>query len=110
MRTTQRPDTPGHHTRRLAYELSRIWQPAYTLASSYRRLATSFVYSILAVAAYAGAYLLRFDFSLPPEQRTLLASTLPLVVLLRLAASYVFGLSIGRWRYVGTNDVIRLVG
>jgi FlaA1/EpsC-like NDP-sugar epimerase len=67
------------------------------------------VYSLLAVAAFVGAFMLRFDFAVPPAQRAIMSATLPLVVLLRLAASYAFGISTGRWRYVGTTDVQRLV-
>ena len=102
-------DRPTEHALRLARGLRRVWIPAYALASTNRRLATTFVYSLLAVAAYSGAFLLRFDFALPHDQRGTLALTLPLVVALRLAMSYAFGISTGRWRYVGTRDVTRLV-
>jgi FlaA1/EpsC-like NDP-sugar epimerase len=99
----------AQRAQRVAQVLNRIWQPAYTVASTNRRLATTFVYSLMAVIAYSAAFLLRFDFSVPHEMRAALATTLPLVVVLRLLASYVFRISTGRWRYVGTRDVARLV-
>jgi FlaA1/EpsC-like NDP-sugar epimerase len=94
---------------RTAEALQKVWAPTYRVASSNRRVASAFVYSLLAVAAYVGAFLLRFDFAVPVEQRAIMSATLPVVVLLRLAASYAFGISTGRWRYVGTIDVQRLV-
>jgi FlaA1/EpsC-like NDP-sugar epimerase len=92
-----------------AQALRKAWEPTYKVASSNRRIASAFVYSLLAVAAFVGAFMLRFDFAVPTEQRAIMAATLPLVVVLRLAASYTFGISTGRWRYVGTSDVQRLV-
>ncbi|HSJ31030.1 MAG TPA: nucleoside-diphosphate sugar epimerase/dehydratase [Longimicrobiales bacterium] len=94
---------------RTAEGLQRVWAPAYALASRNRRLSTAFVYSVVAAASYCGAYLLRFEFAVPPEHRATLALTLPVMIALRLASSYVFGISSGRWRYVGTRDVLRLV-
>jgi FlaA1/EpsC-like NDP-sugar epimerase len=94
---------------RTAEALQKAWAPTYRVASSNRRIASAFVYSLLAAAAFVGAFLLRFDFAIPAEQRAIMSATLPVVVLLRLAASYAFGISTGRWRYVGTTDVQRLV-
>jgi FlaA1/EpsC-like NDP-sugar epimerase len=92
-----------------AEALRKAWAPTYRLASSNRRIASAFVYSLLSVIAFCGAFLLRFEFAVPDEHRSILAVTLPLVVLLRLGASYSFGITTGRWRYVGTTDVQRLV-
>jgi FlaA1/EpsC-like NDP-sugar epimerase len=89
--------------------LKQAWTPAYALASTNRRTATMLVYSFVAMVSYSAAFLLRFDFDIPPGQRAVLALTLPVVVLLRLAASYVFRISTGRWRYVSTGDVKQLV-
>lgn len=94
---------------RTAEALRKAWQPTYKVASSNRRIASAFVYSLLAAGAFVSAFMLRFDFAVPPEQRAIMSANLPLVVLLRLAASYAFGISTGRWRYVGTTDVQRLV-
>jgi FlaA1/EpsC-like NDP-sugar epimerase len=94
---------------RTAEALRKVWEPTYKVASYNRRIASAFVYSLLAGAAFVGAFMLRFDFAVPAGQRAIMSATLPLVVLLRLAASYAFGISTGRWRYVGTTDVRRLV-
>ena len=89
--------------------LRQAWTPAYTLASTNRRAATMLVYSIVSATAYVAAFLLRFDFAVPADQRAVLALTLPVVLLLRLAAAYLFRISSGRWRYVSTGDVRQLV-
>ena len=87
----------------------RQWgRPLYTVSSNHRALVTTFIYSALAVASYVGAHLLRFDFNVPAQYRDEIVVTLPLVVLFRLAASYAFSISTGRWRYVGIYDVLRL--
>ena len=59
-------------------------------------------------ALSTNAHLLRFDFNVPAQYRDEIVVTLPLVVLFRLAASYAFSISTGRWRYVGIYDVLRL--
>jgi FlaA1/EpsC-like NDP-sugar epimerase len=89
--------------------LRSLWTPAYSLASANRRVATTFIYCILAVVSYTGAFLLRFDFAVPVQQRASLALSLPVIVLLRLGTSYAFGITTARWRYVCTQDVLRLV-
>lgn len=94
---------------RTAEALKKAWGPTYKVASSNRRVASAFVYSLLALGSFVGAFLLRFDFAVPAEQRAIMSATLPVVILLRLGASYAFGISTGRWRYVGTSDIQRLV-
>jgi FlaA1/EpsC-like NDP-sugar epimerase len=51
-------------------------------------------------------FLLRFDFHLEPQERLLLFQTLPLVILVKLAVFYAFGLLRGWWRYVGLSDAL----
>jgi FlaA1/EpsC-like NDP-sugar epimerase len=53
------------------------------------------------------AWLLRFDFSLP--YRTLLLSTAPLLIAIRLAFIGRFGLLHGWWRYTGLSDAVDIV-
>jgi FlaA1/EpsC-like NDP-sugar epimerase len=81
----------------------------YGFASAHRKLATTLIYGLLALVAYALAFLLRFEFAVPPEQVRAFVMTLPVLVGVRLASSYLFGISTGRWRFVSTPDVRRLV-
>jgi FlaA1/EpsC-like NDP-sugar epimerase len=85
------------------------WDDVYNILSAHRRSTTAIVYTFLAAFSYVSAFLLRFDFTVPAAQLRILVWSLPLVLLVRLAASYAFGITRGRWRYVGTNDVFRLV-
>ena len=66
-----------------------------------------FLQLALIVFSLTSAWLLRFDFSFP--QRALFLSTLPLLILLRLAAMARFNLFHGYWRYTGMSDALDIV-
>jgi len=66
-------------------------------------------HAVVFAAAYAFSYLLRFEFSIPPEFAAILKSSLPVVVGVQLAVGILFGFYRGWWRYVGIADVVRLV-
>jgi FlaA1/EpsC-like NDP-sugar epimerase len=75
----------------------------------YRRILALLIYAGITAAAYATAYLLRFDFAVPPELAALFAWTVVPLIAIRTAAFRAFGLTRERWRYVSTSDVARLV-
>jgi FlaA1/EpsC-like NDP-sugar epimerase len=75
----------------------------------YRRLLALLIYAGITAAAYATAYLLRFDFAVPPEYAALFAWTVVPLMVIRAAASRAFRLTRERWRYASTSDVARLV-
>ncbi len=56
-------------------------------------------------AAYYLAFLLRFDSHLPPGQIANFLITLPIIVIMRLAAFRYFGLYNGIWRYASMADL-----
>lgn len=58
---------------------------------------------------YAFAWLLRFEFAMPPEVWETFKASFPVVVGVQLLAGGVFSFYRGWWRYVGLADVIRLV-
>lgn len=87
-----------------------IWAKAYHIASRHRRFATALIYAGVAALSYATAFLLRFEFAIPPEYVRTLVLSLPLVIGLRLIATFAFQIGTARWRYVSTSDVRRLVG
>jgi FlaA1/EpsC-like NDP-sugar epimerase len=70
----------------------------------YRSLIAFFANLAVAAGAYTGAFLLRFDFSLPPFNLSTLLRTLPAVVAIQYSAFYLFKLTRGWWRYVGLAD------
>jgi len=55
--------------------------------------------------AYYLAFLLRFDFAIPPQQAYNFLATWPVVLILRLASFYYFGLYKGIWRYASMADL-----
>ncbi|HET6362875.1 MAG TPA: hypothetical protein VFH11_12585, partial [Gemmatimonadota bacterium] len=63
----------------------------------------------LVPVVYWIAYLLRFDGSVPPEYVARYWGTLPLLLVLRVAAFAVFRQFRGWWRYVGMHDLAALV-
>jgi FlaA1/EpsC-like NDP-sugar epimerase len=87
-----------------------FWAHAYRIASRHRGFATALIYAGVAALSYATAFLLRFEFVVPPEYARTLALSLPIIIGLRLIATYAFQIGTSRWRYVSTSDVRRLVG
>src|SRR5580658_10122645 len=61
----------------------------------------------LIICSLVLAWLLRFDFSLP--YRTILLSSIPVLVVVRVATIAYFGLLRGWWKYAGTRDGIDIL-
>jgi FlaA1/EpsC-like NDP-sugar epimerase len=72
----------------------------------YRRPVVVAAHVLLWVAAYVGAFLLRFDFAVPApfDAPVYVWWAVPLVVL-RIGAFSWFGLFHGMWRYTGQKDL-----
>ncbi|WP_018412816.1 polysaccharide biosynthesis protein [Methyloversatilis thermotolerans] len=64
---------------------------------------------VLAASAWYLAYLLRFNFSIPPEYFHSFLVTLPWVVLSQAVVFRLFGLYQGIWRFASLPDLQRLV-
>lgn len=69
-----------------------------------RRMQFALDVAVLA-GAFAVAYLLRFDFSVPHEERVSALTQLPLVVLVQFVALRAAGVQAFIWRYVGLSEV-----
>ncbi|MGH7505754.1 MAG: polysaccharide biosynthesis protein, partial [Longimicrobiales bacterium] len=82
---------------------------AQRLAIANRRVIALSIYGGVAAVAYLLGYLLRFEFTLPAIHARTFLQTLPLLVIVRVTFGLLFKLAMGRWRFVGTGDVIRLV-
>jgi FlaA1/EpsC-like NDP-sugar epimerase len=63
----------------------------------------------VATLAYVGAYLLRFDFTIPAAYRAPFLLSLPATIAIHYAAFYTFKLTRGWWRYVGIGDFLNAV-
>jgi FlaA1/EpsC-like NDP-sugar epimerase len=66
-------------------------------------------HGVVFTAAYLLAWLLRFDFAIPPEFAVTFRSSLTVIVGIQLLVGVLFGFYRGWWRYVGMADVVRLV-
>lgn len=76
---------------------------------SYKRRVFEVLLDVLLVAlAYYGAYLLRFDGSLPNEQTVILVRTLPVVIVVQMLLFLWGGVYRGLWRYAGLDDLISI--
>ena len=58
--------------------------------------------------ALVGAYLLRFDFILPPFCRTQILQVVPFILPGKIVIFFLFGLYRGLWRFCSLNDLRRL--
>jgi FlaA1/EpsC-like NDP-sugar epimerase len=67
------------------------------------------VYATIAVAGYLGGFLLRFEFGAFDTWGHSFLWTAPMVALVRLGFARIFHLATGRWRFVSTTDVLRLL-
>jgi len=54
------------------------------------------------------AFVLRFEFNVPPQYQDQVAVWLPLLLAVRTAAFYRFGLFRGMWRYTGAKDAVAI--
>lgn len=64
---------------------------------------------VAAAAAWYAAYLLRFNFELPPEHQAVMLQTLWLALTLQAVAFISFGLYRGTWRFASVLDLKRIL-
>lgn len=64
---------------------------------------------VLIVLAHFLAYAIRFELSLNSQIVQQCAGLLPLILLVKIPAFYVFGLYRGMWRYTSLNDIIAIL-
>ena len=74
----------------------------------YRRLGIIAVQTILIPVSYCLSFFLRFDFAPPPNQIDNILKTVPLLIVARLFFFYYFDLFSGWWRYVSTEDIVKI--
>ena len=77
---------------------------------SRRRAVALSAYAGVSGAAFMLAWMLEFGTTWPAGATRVLVIVLPILLAIRIATDLVFKLSIGRWRFVSTRDVLRLAG
>lgn len=84
--------------------------PPSTRRLRWKRTAILVVVHVLVFGfAYWAAFLLRFDFAVPPPMHTLFLESLPWVVLVKLGVFYRLGSFRGWWRHVTFADLVLLM-
>ena len=71
----------------------------------YRRLVKFVLHLGIFIIAYLSAYLLRFEFAVPPDYRALIRETIPFLIVAKAFGFLAFGLFQGWWRYVSIRDI-----
>lgn len=74
----------------------------------YRRAVSVGVHLAIFVVAQAGAFLLRFEFDIPPEYLAPAVLWVGVSLAIRLAVFAWFGMFAGMWRYTGARDLAAL--
>jgi UDP-GlcNAc:undecaprenyl-phosphate GlcNAc-1-phosphate transferase len=82
---------------------------ANALLVNLQRLVQMCIDLVLVVLAYFSAYLIRFESGLPDLQVQYFINTLPVVIGVKIAAFYYFGLYQTMWRHVGVRDFIAIL-
>jgi FlaA1/EpsC-like NDP-sugar epimerase len=75
----------------------------------YRIVGIFFAHLAIVVAAYLGAFFLRFELSIPYPYQILVRQTLPALVVIRLVLFRRHHLFSGWWHYVGVADVLDIL-
>ena len=76
---------------------------------TYRRVFVVAVHLLMWTASLYGAFLLRFEFSIPREYYHMMPVWLAMLLAVRTAVQFASGLFHGLWRYSSSRDLIALV-
>jgi FlaA1/EpsC-like NDP-sugar epimerase len=74
-----------------------------------KRLFIIFADLIIIISSYIFAFLLRFELNIPSQFYSMLLKTLPLIIILRFACFWLFGLYKGMWQFASTDDLISII-
>src|SRR5688572_33067971 len=85
---------------------STFFDSLLTRVAAFRVVILFLFHALVFAACYAFAWLLRFEFEIPPEYIETFKWSLPVVVGVQLLIGLFSGFYRGWWRYVGMGDVI----
>src|SRR3954469_25945040 len=93
-----------------------LWQPEArnspmrmpNFLREHSRTLSAFLFAILAAASVTGAFLLRFEYSIPAEESTHLWKGICVAIAVRVLVFRIAGCDRGGWRYAGLPDIRKL--
>lgn len=74
----------------------------------FRRTISFTLIGLITATAFGAAFFLRFELHWPREYTSAFCTALPVLLAIRLVLSRLFNLTTRRWRYVETEDLLRL--
>ena len=96
-----------HDTRRdRRQEIEEFLLAPFDFLLRHRVLVKSFLHLGIFVLAYVAAWLIRFEFSIPPQYVATIRETLLLLLAAKAIGFLAFGLFRGWWRYVSITDIL----
>ena len=84
--------------------------PLMAIVLRRRAIVKFLLQGVIFFCAYFGAYLVRFEFSIPAVYAGLLRQTAPGLLVSKALAFLAFGLFQGWWRYVSIRDILPIAG
>lgn len=75
------------------------------IGTRYRRLGIAILQLLITVLAYVACFMVRFEFDIPAADYNVMINTLPILIVIRLAAYYYFRLYSGEWQFVSMQDL-----
>ena len=61
------------------------------------------------IFSYYSANLLRFEFSIPPQDLQAFYQSLPIIIVIKLSCLFLFNLYKGMWRYTSISDLMNII-
>src|SRR3989304_184852 len=101
--SNQPSDRAGRDRRQ---EIEEVLLAPFDFLMRHRVLVKSFLHLGIFVLAYVAAWLIRFEFSIPPQYVATIRETLLLLLAARAIGFLAFGLFRGWWRYVSITDIL----
>jgi len=76
----------------------------------HRGIVKFFLHLLIFAGAYHLAYLIRFEFFIPPEYGQVIRETILYLLIAKALGFLVFGLFQGWWRFVSIRDILPIAG
>ena len=75
----------------------------------YRRIVVLSISLFLIVISNLLAFLLRFEWTIPPDYLQMIVTTLPVIIVIRMGTFYFYDINAGLWRYASVRDLVKII-